>query len=211
MKRPRPRPSRSTPIVVRSTSYRPLNLRSASGENSPKAALRQAQGDRLRIPTSVGKRGQATFLAHHEGTLKATTDGTLCLILPLPPSINHQYATVHGRRVLSSAGRRFKTQVGQEVLCVLAARRSGPPLTETLNGAPLALDLRFYFSSGLRRDIDGGLKITQDAVCEALGINDNRIIEVILRKDIDAEAPRMELSLRRVPPPLPRGVSSSLR
>jgi crossover junction endodeoxyribonuclease RusA len=84
-------------------------------------------------------------------------------------------------------------------------------LTETLNGAPLALDLRFYFVSGLRRDIDGGLKITQDAVCEALGINDNRIIEVILRKDIDAEAPRMELSLRRVPPPLPRGVSSSLR
>ncbi len=159
----------------------------------------------------MGKRGPAAFLAHHESTLKATTDGPLCLTLPLPPSINHQYATVHGRRVLSSAGRRFKTQVGQEVLCALAGRRSGRPLTETLNGAPLALDLRFYFVSGLRRDIDGGLKITQDAVCEALGINDNRIIEVTLRKDIDAEAPRMELSLRLVPPPLPQGVSSSLR
>jgi crossover junction endodeoxyribonuclease RusA len=48
----------------------------------------------------------------------------------------------------------------------------------------------------LRRDIDGGLKITQDALCEALGINDNRIVEVSLRKDVDACTPRMELSLR---------------
>lgn len=199
MKRPRPsRPSRSTPIVVRSVSYRPLDL--------------------------VGKRGPAAFPAPHRTQLHARTDGNeirkkqpipfsdpFCLLLPLPPSINHQYATVQGRRVLSSAGRRFKTQVGQEVLCALAGRRSDRPLTETLNGAPLALDLRFYFASALRRDIDGGLKITQDAVCEALGINDNRIIEVTLHKDIDTEAPRMELSLRRVPPPVARGVSSSLR
>jgi crossover junction endodeoxyribonuclease RusA len=120
----------------------------------------------------------------------------LNLTLPLPPSINHQYATVHGRRVLSSAGRRFKLQVGQEVLCAIAARRHSPPFTKMLNSQSLALDLRFYFESGLRRDIDGGLKITQDAVCEALGINDNRIAEVTLRKDTDRAAPRMKLSLR---------------
>jgi len=120
----------------------------------------------------------------------------LRLVLPLPPSINHQYATVQGRRVLSSAGRRFKVLVGQEVLCALAKRNSGPPLGQMRDGTPLALDLRFYFESELRRDIDGGLKITQDAVCEALGINDNRIVEVTLRKERDAAAPRLELSLR---------------
>jgi crossover junction endodeoxyribonuclease RusA len=32
----------------------------------------------------------------------------LALVLPLPPSINHQYATVNGRRVLSRAGRDYK-------------------------------------------------------------------------------------------------------
>jgi crossover junction endodeoxyribonuclease RusA len=127
----------------------------------------------------------------------------LCLVLPLPPSINHQYATVQGRRVLSSAGRRFKALVGQEVLCALAKRKSGPPLAQMLDGIPLALDLRFYFESELRRDIDGGLKITQDAVCEALGINDNRIIEVTLRKKRDAAAPRLELTLRLCPHPAP--------
>ena len=116
------------------------------------------------------------------------------LTLPLPPSINHQYATVQGRRVLSSAARRFKSRVGQEILCLAGNRRTGA-WKDPLKGA-LALDLRFYFISGLRRDIDGGLKITQDAVCEALGINDNCIVEVTLRKDIDARAPRMEVALR---------------
>src|SRR5207247_8569433 len=118
----------------------------------------------------------------------------LRLVLPLPPSINHQYATVQGRRVLSYAGRRFKALVGQEVLCALAERKSGPPLGQMLDGTPLALDLRFYFESDLRRDIDVGLKIAQDAVCEALGLNDNRIVEVTLRKKRDAAAPRLELS-----------------
>jgi crossover junction endodeoxyribonuclease RusA len=120
----------------------------------------------------------------------------LTLILPLPPSINHQYATVQGRRVLSSAGRRFKIHVGQELLCLVARRSSIASSMRVPDRIRLALDLRFYFVSALRRDIDGGLKITQDALCEALGINDNRIVEVSLRKDVDALAPRMELSLR---------------
>jgi crossover junction endodeoxyribonuclease RusA len=122
-------------------------------------------------------------------------------VLPLPPSINHHYATVQGRRVLSSAGRRFKTLVGQEVLCTLAKRKAGRLSSMILTNTPLALDLHFYFTSELRRDIDGGLKITQDAVCEALGINDNRIVEVTLRKEKDVTSPRMELSLRLCPHP----------
>ena len=132
--------------------------------------------------------------AHHP--IADHLENGLRLVLPLPPSINHQYATVQGRRVLSSAGRQFKALVGQEVLCALAKRKSGPPPGQMQDGTPLALDLRFYFKSELRRDIDGGLKITQDAVCEALGINDNRIVEVTLRKERDAAAPRLELSLR---------------
>jgi len=123
-------------------------------------------------------------------------DGMLNITLPLPPSINHQYATVRGRRVLASAGRRFKALVGQEIICLLAQRRAGPRLENILQDHPLALEIRFYFVSALRRDIDGGLKITQDAVCEALGFNDNRIAEVILRKHVDRLAPRMELVLR---------------
>ena len=123
----------------------------------------------------------------------------LTLTLPLHPSINHQYATVQGRRVLSLAGRQFKSRVGQEILCLLAKRRVKTSLPEVLDGISLTLCLRFYFTAAGRRDIDGGLKITQDAVCEALGINDNRIVEVRLRKHIDPASPRMELLLEGSP------------
>jgi crossover junction endodeoxyribonuclease RusA len=59
----------------------------------------------------------------------------------------------------------------------------------------LALSIRFYFTSALRRDVDGGLKIAQDALCEGLGINDNRIVETHLYKHIDKYNPRIEVQL----------------
>jgi len=68
-------------------------------------------------------------------------------------------------------------------------------LLSRLQSGPLALSIRFYFTSGLRRDVDGGLKIAQDALCEGLGINDNRIIETHLYKQVDKTNPRIEVSL----------------
>ncbi|HKP00750.1 MAG TPA: hypothetical protein VJU02_03865, partial [Nitrospiraceae bacterium] len=44
----------------------------------------------------------------------------VALTLPVPPSVNHQYATVNGRRLISSAGRAYKAQVGQLVWLKLA-------------------------------------------------------------------------------------------
>ena len=182
MARPRSaRVSRLGPVVLRLTSYRqPASLRQAPCRAPVRSPTPQ------RAPTPC-----VTILRDPE-----VDPVFLTLTLPLPPSINHQYATVQGRRLLSSASRRFKVHVGQEVLCLLAARRQTTASEHGLNRLRLALDLHFYFGSMLRRDIDGGLKITQDALCEALGINDNRIVEVSLRKDVDACAPRMELSLR---------------
>ena len=163
------------------------------------------------MPTVIGRSRQirattaAAFIPNGSAVRAPALqpDGLLHLVLPLPPSINHHYATVQGRRVLSSAGRRFKILVGQEVLCARAKPKAGRPSNMIPPNAPLALDLHFYFTSELRRDIDGGLKITQDAVCEALGINDNRIVAVTLRKEKDAGSPRMELSLRFCPPQAP--------
>ena len=188
----KPRPSRSRPAVLRLSSYR-------TSETTP------GGGPDLRslIPRKARSHGAGFFLlggAYHETPHgQEHPDDLLRLLLPIPPSINHHYATVNGRRVLSAAGRRFKALVGQEVLCALSKRAGGRGLLAGQSNAPLALDLRFYFVSELRRDIDGGLKITQDAVCEALGINDNRIVEVTLRKARDAAAPRMELALRAAP------------
>lgn len=125
-----------------------------------------------------------------------TGDG-LSLTLPLPPSVNHQYATVNGRRVLSARGRRFKQVVAQQILVSLAGSGGREDWLRGVRTDFLGLTVQFYFPSLLRRDVDGGLKITQDALCEALGINDNRILHIHLIKALDPYGPRMEVTLFR--------------
>ncbi len=119
----------------------------------------------------------------------------MLMALPLPPTINKQYATVQGRRVLSSQGRRYKTEVSQFLLKQFATNRGCAPSPAILQTHFLRLTLCFYFSSLLKRDLDGGVKITQDAICEPLEINDNRILELHLYKYQDKEFPRVECTL----------------
>lgn len=120
------------------------------------------------------------------------------LRLPIPPSINHQYATVNGRRVLSARGRKFKALVGQQILIALSKLHDRQYILKLYQTSFLALSIRFHFPSPLRRDVDGGLKITQDALCEALGVNDNRILHIHLHKALDVTYPRMEISLSQL-------------
>lgn len=136
-------------------------------------------------------------LRHRSECLSAVTVTSehLSMILPVPPSINHQYATVNGRRLLSSAGRAYKALVSRHIWIALAQSPARASLMKRLQSTPLALSIHFYFTTPLRRDVDGGLKITQDAVCEGLGINDNRIVETHLYKRMDKLNPRIEVCL----------------
>lgn len=123
----------------------------------------------------------------------------LRLTLPLPPSINEQYATVNGHRVSSAVARRFKQQV-RSVLRTL--ERQGvlhEELCQSLRQNYLALFLDFYFPTPLKRDLDGGLKITQDALCEGLGLNDNRVVDIRLLKHIDPLHPHLYVELEAIP------------
>ena len=123
--------------------------------------------------------------------------GPMRIVLPLPPSINHQYATVGDRRVLTKDAARFKRAVKQAVL-----RLTGEALSEAeherLRTDYLGLYLDFYFLTPLKRDLDGGLKITQDALCEALGIDDRKVVDIHLVKRIDPLHPRVEVELEAI-------------
>ena len=137
------------------------------------------------------------------------TGNALSLTLPLPPSINRQYATVNGRRVLSSTGRRYKETIAQ--LLMAAASSSGwHAFLQKVQEHFLTLTIHFFFPTLLRRDIDGGLKITQDAVCEAMGLNDNRVMEIHLYKTVDRDNPRLECILELAGPLAP-GIRQSSR
>jgi crossover junction endodeoxyribonuclease RusA len=133
--------------------------------------------------------------ASSNGVLLDRERQSIAFTLPVPPSINHQYATVNGRRLLSSTGRSYKAQVGQLVWLTLTSFPHRAALLSHLQSNCLALSIRFYFTTALRRDVDGGLKIAQDALCEGLGLNDNRIVETHLYKHVDRENPRIEVLL----------------
>jgi len=122
----------------------------------------------------------------------------LRLTLPLPPSINEQYATIEGHRVSTSVARRFKKQV-QDTLRALERQGMLPnELRNRFRESYLALFLDFYFSTPLKRDLDGGLKITQDALCEGLGLNDNRVVDIHLVKHIDPLHPHLYVELEAI-------------
>ena len=119
--------------------------------------------------------------------------------LPLPPSINQQYATVHGRRVLSKTSRDYKKAVGKAVRRLRADGTISDALVASLRQGFIGLFIDFYFETPRRRDLDGGLRITQDALCDALDVNDNRVVDVYLLKRIDPLRPRIEVELEAIP------------
>jgi crossover junction endodeoxyribonuclease RusA len=115
--------------------------------------------------------------------------------LPLPPSINSQYVTVGNRRVLSKEAQVYKRQVAKHLQQLQRAQRIPTLFIELANTGYIALFIDFYFETPLRRDLDGGLKIAQDAICTTLGVNDNRVVDIHLVKRIDPLNPRIEVEM----------------
>ncbi len=182
---------RQSPFPIRTTSFRPPGQKAAFPAQEP-------------VPprTAIRTRPQAMGTTPVQQSLRVTAD-SIALTLPVPPSVNHQYATANGRRLLSAKGRAFKELVGQQILVALAQSPHRATLRRTLSQASLSLSIQFFFASAMRRDTDGGLKIAQDALCEGLGLNDNRVVETHLYKYQDRDNPRMEILLSAVSPAAP--------
>lgn len=115
--------------------------------------------------------------------------------LPLPPSINQQYATINGRRVLSRSSRTYKRTVKRKIQQMRRHGRIPEPFVAQAKSGFLALFIDFYFETPLRRDLDGGLKIAQDAICAGLGTDDRRVVDIHLVKRTDRHNPRIEVEL----------------
>jgi crossover junction endodeoxyribonuclease RusA len=118
--------------------------------------------------------------------------------LPLPPGINQQYATVNGRRVLSKASRKYKKEARKIIRGLRVEGVISDGLVAALRQGFVGLFIDFYFETPRRRDLDGGLKITQDAICDALEVNDNRVVDVHLVKRIDPLRPHIGVELEAI-------------
>lgn len=119
--------------------------------------------------------------------------------LPLPPTINNQYTQVGHKRVLSKEHGAFKRAVRHRIHRLRVDDVLTDSFIAALNEGWVGLFLDFYFETPLRRDLDGGLKITQDAILDALGINDNRVVDIHLVKRIAPTNPRVEVELEAIP------------
>jgi len=120
----------------------------------------------------------------------------LCLTLPLPPSINEQYATdSHGHRRLTPVALRFKEQVKKALLNLERQGILQVAFRERMGSCYLALYIECYFETPLKRDLDNILKITQDSICNALGTNDNRIVDIHLSRRIRTLDPHIYVEI----------------
>ena len=124
---------------------------------------------------------------------------TLRLTLPLPPSVNNQYVTVGRRRVLSRDAKAFRKDTGVVIDRMLTEGTISEAWLESLRNQPLACDLIFFFETPFKRDLDGGLKISLDAVCERLGLDDRYVVSLTLAKQLDPLRPRVEIELGPAP------------
>ena len=79
------------------------------------------------------------------------------LVLRYPPTTNHLYCTVRGRRVLSAQAKAYKRSV--DLAC--QQQNSGHVVGE------IALKMYVYPPDNRRRDLSNVIKITEDSLTEA--------------------------------------------
>lgn len=121
---------------------------------------------------------------------------TLSFTLPLPPSFNQQYFTHSGRHVLTPWSRRYRDAVAHRLHAMHWDDQLSDAFLAAAGRAQLSLLLRFFFETPLRRDLDSGLKIVQDAVVtRGLGVDDGRVVDLRLLKRIDPLRPRVEVEV----------------
>ena len=131
----------------------------------------------------------------------------VALELPLPPTVNKAYFQKGKRKVLTSAARAFKEDVKRTVSQQLALR---PDLAQ-LDSVPLVLILEVYFESIINKgwlegkakslfkklDASNRIKLLEDALCGALGIDDKQYMTVMVCKHQHAGRPVVKTALYR--------------
>jgi crossover junction endodeoxyribonuclease RusA len=123
---------------------------------------------------------------------------SLRLVLPLPPGVNNQYATVGRKRVLSAEARSFNRDAAKVIAALRQRGELAASIDRALSTSLLGIYLVYYFPTPHRRDLDGGLKITLDALGRALGFDDRAVVDLHLTKRIDPLRPRVEIEIETI-------------
>lgn len=124
--------------------------------------------------------------------------------LPLPPGINRSYQIVYiGRRARLADTPRAAAFKEEAALCL--KQQDGQVRWEMVENVracgdkkiyvPLNVEIKYYFPTMWRRDVDGGDKAVIDAVCKFLQLNDNLVVDLHATKQADRSDPRVEFEV----------------
>jgi crossover junction endodeoxyribonuclease RusA len=122
--------------------------------------------------------------------------------LPIPPGINASYKIArHGRSHRLCATPELELFKQLAILALIDQqykkidRGQLGLIDQSKEKIPLALEIDFYYPTLWRHDVDSGVKAVQDILLKHLGLNDNRIVDLHVRKFADRENPRVEARL----------------
>ena len=110
----------------------------------------------------------------------------------LPPSVNHAYkvfTTRDGPARMAKTSEALTYQVGAAQI-VRAAKPSGWEAARRIY-----VVYRFWFDTN-RRDASNAIKLLEDAIAIALGVNDNTFLPCVAIKEVDKTRPRVEVTIR---------------
>ena len=111
-------------------------------------------------------------------------------VIDVPPSVNNLYSNRGKARVLNTRGRAYKEYTSW------TAKAWAQENNWTYAGGQVAMGLDLIFPNKIRRDITNCIKISEDAVTEALGFDDTKCVEFIVRLiGYDKENPKAIFTL----------------
>lgn len=115
----------------------------------------------------------------------------LFLVLPYPPPLNNLYRNVPGKgRVKTDRAKQYADDVAR----VAIATQALPPLAKAVS---VTLDV---YRPRKRGDLDGTAKAILDAIQGIAWVDDEQVVEIHMRRHLDRDDPRVELTVRAACP-----------
>ena len=106
-----------------------------------------------------------------------------------PPSVNHSYGQVAGRRFKNPGVEAYQTSAA---LIVRTARPKGWEPARRVR-----ITYRMWFDRR-GRDASNAIKALEDAIAHALGCNDSSFLPCVELNEKDAARPRIELTIENI-------------
>lgn len=117
------------------------------------------------------------------------------ITLPIPPSINHCYFYIGGKKVKAKDAREFDAKV----IKLVQEEMSKQKVLQFKEQTKIRCNMKYYFPDNRRRDTHNTFKLLFDAIEKGgLYIDDRYVLPCVTDWEIDKANPRLELEFHLI-------------